>query len=364
MRILINATSVQGGGGRVVASELVNALADEDANLELSVLVKSASDLDLADGHANVSVVECGLPARYPALRLAWEQVFIPRAMRDHDVLLGVASVGVVWRAIPQVVIAQNAHLFERLGHRYPLRTRVKSWLQRTMFTLTMRRGARCITVSEYMKECIAARYPATAARTDVVPSAPPSWATATVHAPSDPSNILWVGDDMVHKNLAEFVDAAALIRTALPAVRLSAIGTSGRLAAIGQSSETERRAADVEYLGTVDGETRAALFSSSTMVVVTSMLESSSLVALEAARLRIPIVASDIPAHREILDERSLYDTGDVDNLAELAIKMLSDDEYLRNAVMANQRKTESRSWRSAAGSYLRILSDVAVGE
>jgi glycosyltransferase involved in cell wall biosynthesis len=104
-------------------------------------------------------------------------------------------------------------------------------------------------------------------------------------------------------------------------------IETSQRLVVIGGSSFTDDYELTLKRLAATDprvvlpgyvyGPELAALFANASVYAQASLLEGLPLTVLEAASHGLPLVLSDIPAHREILPERRaggrLYLAGDV---------------------------------------------------
>ena len=105
------------------------------------------------------------------------------------------------------------------------------------------------------------------------------------------------------------------------------------RLVIVGGSSFTDRYAASLRRLASADprvmftgylyGETIEELYSNAAVFVLPSLLEGLPLTLLEAAAYGVPIVASDIPPHLEVVTRDApghrLFRSGDARSLAQV---------------------------------------------
>ena len=148
-------------------------------------------------------------------------------------------------------------------------------------------------------------------------------------------------------------------------------VDTDLRLVLAGDSSFTDtyteqlRRlaAADprVRLLGFVHGEQLRALYQQARLFVQPSLLEGLPLTLLEAVSHAVPVLASDIPPHLEVLDRpdngRAFFRTGDVRSLRESLTDVLAagppapaDLERLREATL------DRYNWDRAADELERV--------
>lgn len=98
---------------------------------------------------------------------------------------------------------------------------------------------------------------------------------------------------------------------------------------------------------GYVPDKDVAALLKSAAMYVFPSLKEGFSLTPLEAMVSRVPVVVSDIPAHREILGESALFfDPQSVEDLAEKVSQVLGNKELREKLVDRGLRQVEKYSW------------------
>ena len=115
-----------------------------------------------------------------------------------------------------------------------------------------------------------------------------------------------------------------------------------------------------------VYGNLLAELFTNAAAFVLPSRLEGLPLTLLEAASYGLPVVASDIPPHLEVLEQEGpgqrLFPTGDVLELAAALDRVLADPAGERaGAARLRQRVLGSYRWDDVTSAteqlYLRVL-------
>ena len=91
------------------------------------------------------------------------------------------------------------------------------------------------------------------------------------------------------------------------------------------------------------------------------SLWEGFGLPLLEAMACRVPVIASDIPAHREVAEEAACYvDAEDPDSMAS-GIERVLDDETLRARLIQNGVERVGRfSWVETARKTLALYRRV----
>jgi len=111
-------------------------------------------------------------------------------------------------------------------------------------------------------------------------------------------------------------------------------------------------RGANVKFIGNQTGAKLAALYRSAALFVQPSECESMPIVVLEAAGNNIPIIASDISAHREILGENGVYfESKNILELAACLQESLGDlDGAKERAKVAGAHVTDTYAWNRIA--------------
>jgi glycosyltransferase involved in cell wall biosynthesis len=133
--------------------------------------------------------------------------------------------------------------------------------------------------------------------------------------------------------------------------------------------TELERLAAAdprVVLTGYVYGDDLAALYAHAGAFVLPSLLEGLPLTLLEAGSHGVPLVASDIPPHREVLQPggpgRRLFPVGDEAALADAIAAALREPEAERAAASVSREDVLNRySWEAAVEQTERLYESVA---
>lgn len=171
---------------------------------------------------------------------------------------------------------------------------------------------------------------------------------------------ILYAGRLVPLKNLAMLVDAFAEIRSALPRARLLVVGDgpmrSDLLSRAARAGLTNGARALV-MAGEVPHERMPGYYATADLLVLTSLNESFSLVALEAMACGRCVLAPAVGYLPRLIEEGvtgSLYPAGDVRVFVEKAILLLRDPD-LRARLGAAARETALRrhSWDAVAAEF-----------
>ena len=117
-------------------------------------------------------------------------------------------------------------------------------------------------------------------------------------------------------------------------------------------SALARRAGPNVRFLGQQSGETLGALYANASVFVTASLNEGNPLGVLEAMGFGLPIVASDIAAHREVLrGSGTLFDPRDAEALAE-ALRRSAERTGVQYATA-----TDEYSWETIADRTLAVL-------
>jgi len=123
--------------------------------------------------------------------------------------------------------------------------------------------------------------------------------------SPDGPPTFLFVGRVLRDKGVAEFVEAARSLRPVLPSSRFQLLGPidDGNRTAVSRA-ELDQWVAEgvVEYLGTTDDV--RPFIAGATAVVLPSYREGLPRSLLEGAAMARPLVASDVPGCRQVVED------------------------------------------------------------
>jgi phosphatidylinositol alpha-mannosyltransferase len=157
-----------------------------------------------------------------------------------------------------------------------------------------------------------------------------------------------WLGSDGTVSflgRLDEHRKGLSVLMQAVPALVTARPGLHIVVAGAGQADEARRLIPahcrdNVLFLGAVDDEARADMLAGSDVYVAPHLgRESFGIVLLEAMAAGAPVVASDLPAFRQVLDGGrlgELFEPGDVQELTRRVLRLLDapdEREKLRSA-------------------------------
>jgi glycosyltransferase involved in cell wall biosynthesis len=190
------------------------------------------------------------------------------------------------------------------------------------------------------------------------------------VPAPDGPPIFLFVGRLLRDKGVAEFVEAARLLRGEMPDARFQLLGPLdlGNRTAIGQTElDLWVRQGLVEHLGTTDDV--RPFIAAAAAVVLPSYREGLPKSLLEAAAMARPLIATDVPGCRAVVEDGVngyLCKVRDAESLA-LAMRRLAGSPPGERLAMgeAGRRKAQERfSEESVVQAYLDVLAEIAAAK
>ena len=287
---------------------------------------------------------------RIPVRRLSgsgghlWEQVRLADAARNHR-LLSLCGGGPVGHA-RQAVVIHDAAVFRRpdlFRSRYALAHRVLG--------RRLAKRARLATVSRFSQAELAAVLNLAPDAIAVAPNSadhlrdiiPDRNILRTLDV-SDRRYFVCIGNQTPNKNLA--VAARALGRLADPDLRLVLVGA--RLSGVTRASTAP---ADPRILpaGRRTDQEIAALLRGAAGLIFPSLYEGFGIPPLEAMVHGCPVIASDIPATREVCADAALYfDPTDDAALADRMQTLLNNPDPAR--LQAGRRRADAYSWSRSA--------------
>jgi glycosyltransferase involved in cell wall biosynthesis len=159
-------------------------------------------------------------------------------------------------------------------------------------------------------------------------------------------------------KNLPRLVEAVAqLVGAGWDGILLLAGGSGVDEAAIDRVIDRHALGARVRKLGYVPSHHLPAIYRRDRALVSVSLWEGFGFPVLEAMACRIPVVASDIPTHREVAGDGATYvDPADPQRIAS-AIERVWDDDAVRSPLIEEgSRRLRLFSWDETARKTLAV--------
>lgn len=177
---------------------------------------------------------------------------------------------------------------------------------------------------------------------------------------------ILYVGAIEPHKNIMLLVKAFSIlcVNPKYECLRLVIIGRESRGTKelkefVGRLAIKEK----VIFTGAVDDICLDKYYSGASLFAFPSLIEGFGFPSLEAMIRGIPVVASDIPCHREILGNGAIYfDPMDSNSLSNAMNSILSNDHLRNKMVIMGIDKASEYSWVKCAEETIGIYRQIAL--
>jgi glycosyltransferase involved in cell wall biosynthesis len=352
---LLVAAAPHGSGVPRYAAELTRALdaaAPEFPSLSVSLLTTREGAEIAAPRNLDVRPAHIPFGSAAGAMRVVAEQLAVAhrgRAGLLHFFDLSGPVLRPHRRFTTTIHDASIVHGYERVRHAY----------KRRLYPWALRRAARVVAVSEFARSEAVRHLGGDAGRITVVHSGPGFLADgAGVPAGlPEPPYLLYVGDLSPKKDVAPLVGAFA------------ETGAPGRLVLAGRRRDAypdldRALAAAGPRVVLLEGPSDAAvdaLLRGASALLLPSRYEGFAFTPLEAMGRGCPVVASDIPAVREISGEGALLvPPGDAAAWRD-AILRVTGDEALRAELRERGAATVARySWLETARGLLRVFDSL----
>lgn len=238
--------------------------------------------------------------------RILADQLLLPLAAYRHRADL-VHSTNYLVPLLTRRPVVVTCHDLTLLDHFSTRKRGPMRYYARWLLTTGLRRAAHVITPSRTVAAQVVQRFGLPPDR--VTPIYPPlprfCRERATNHPVADPPFFLSVGTLEPRKNLARLLEGwrRHAGRGRVPLFLVGPYGWRQRRILAEQED-----AAGLRWLGVVDDPTLSALYRKATAVVQFSLAEGFDYPVAEALCCGTPVVASDIPVHREVLADCALF--------------------------------------------------------
>ncbi len=174
---------------------------------------------------------------------------------------------------------------------------------------------------------------------------------------------IMYVGNAYPHKNLERLVFAFDELRKKRTDLQLVFVGKEDYFYARLKALVEERRIEGIIFTDYVPDHDLDVLFHNVAAYVFPSLYEGFGLPPLEAMAKGAPVVSSDHPCVREILDESAyFFNAEDIERMAE-AIDEVLRNESLRNELIAKgYKQVRKYSWKRMAQETKDVYSSIKI--
>jgi alpha-1,3-rhamnosyl/mannosyltransferase len=333
----------------MVARELVGALRRIRPDIHLHVFAAADPGLDGVVFHRAEASSWLGAAWRFAAgigrdlARLRPDAIWSPTHVLPlsfpRNIPTVVTLLDLVWRDQPQTMRRRNQWM-SSVGER------------------SIARADRIVCISEFTRQRLLHYWPDAEPRARVMHLAPASSLTDAAPdaaAPADQTVVASVGTIEPRKNLDLLVAAMALAPE-LSLVHYGAIGWN-----VDALLARARQLPNVRLMGYGDPTAVANLFRRATVAVFPSIYEGFDLPPLEAMALGCPVIASDIPVHREVLGDAALYiDAASPQNLVSVLQTLVRDPDERRRRSDAGREQAARYSWDTSARQLVSVLEEI----
>jgi glycosyltransferase involved in cell wall biosynthesis len=159
-------------------------------------------------------------------------------------------------------------------------------------------------------------------------------------------------------KGVRDAVEALALVRERVPEAQLVIVGTGPERAPATALAERIGVAGAVEWRGFVSEAEKRGILAQSRVLLAPSYEEGWGIAVCEALAGGVPVVAYRHPVLDEVFENAYLaVDPGDVDGLAELAVRVLTDSPYAEERSQAGRVTAERYDVRRVAELELEAI-------
>jgi glycosyltransferase involved in cell wall biosynthesis len=169
----------------------------------------------------------------------------------------------------------------------------------------------------------------------------------------------LFLGRIEHKKNTDTLIQAFEKFSRKNPNIKLVLVGSAGRGGEKIINNIPENLKKQIILTGYISETEKHVLMKNALCFIFPSRYEGFGIPLLEAMHYKLPIIASDIPASREVAEKNALFfDPPDIDKLAEL-IEKVSTDKTLRKKMTENHPQTlQKHSWQTCAKKTWKVIS------
>jgi len=385
MKVLINAVSAKLGGAVTYVRNLVTSLEVQAQPEDRFVVVVPPERAAEMTRGARFRIIESRAASASAVRRWWWDQVALRRlvAREQPDVLFSSANFAMLGCPCPQALLVRIPIYFSREygEHVLPGKSaafRAETALRRWLVCHSARHADCVVTPSAAMREDLQRFACIPDERVRVIPYGVPRermTGGAVRPAPpvrsAGPLRLLWVSHYADHKDLATLLRAVVLLRDRgeIPVelrLTLDPSENSHRGQHTAMPAEERQLLAGlngtVHYLGVLDYEQVWPAYRESDVFVFPSLCESFGHPLVEAMAGGLPVVASDIPIHREICGEAAQYfPPRDADALAERLAAVAADAALRQEMARRAVRRAQSFLWENHVAGLLTLLRELA---
>ena len=352
------------GGTETYAAGLLNGLSKVDGENEYLVFVNSESASWPIPERENFRRILCPVKASNRANRYFFEQVRLPKVLKENrvDLVHSLGYVGPLRPPCPAVLTLHDLHYlhYRAMGNIIPW---CKCLILGNLVNQCARRATSVITVSDFSREEICRELKLAREKVTVTREAPRNFSqrnqggeTAEIlreQGVSGPYIAAFAGVAL-NKNIPRLLDAYRTLR-----------GKTGhKLVLIGHLPQNVKKKSLPEGViatGYVPSEHLSPLLAGAEAFVLPSLYEGFGLPALEAQQAGVPVVCSNVASLPEVAGEGALYfNPLSVQEMAEAIARVLKDKTLRENLLKKGFENVARFSWEQTARMTLDVYKSL----
>lgn len=301
-----------------------------------------------------------------------WEQLVLPRHLKEDEILWSPANSGPV-SVRRQIVTVHDLSVFDH-PEWFARRVRVAFEL---MMPRLMSNAAHVTTDSEFSRGRLIAHFEIDPQRISIVPCGVETREQGAIGSSggrvrwNDPSGredsrpyILACGGPDPRKNIGRLIQAWRLVSAEFPEIQLRVFGATRSKTFFTPIEYDPRSDEGVSWVGYITDAELLHLYSGAALFVYPSLYEGFGLPPLEAMAAGVPVVLSDIPVFREMfVDAAERVNPYDVADIARGIRRVLCDSALADRIVLRGIDLAAHYSWERSAGALMEIVEKVVVG-
>lgn len=367
-RILFDASMARGGGGFTYAVNVIPVMARRMPTTELLVVLRSQRIAEALPPSGNLRIQllpEAGIPER-----LRYLASTAPSLARSFgaDLYFSASELSPFLCPCPKVAAFRNPNLFTPLRLDWPMSTRVRLKVLKTMALYSARTCSRILFVSHDSAKWIGDILAIPAQQRVVVPHGinPELWSQSRDPSPFPRRFILSVSSVYRYKNFKRLIEAWTTLARRWPEVpdlvivgddQDGAHSSEMQAARIRSGSLADR----IHLVGEVPYARIAAYYRHAEAFVFPSFLETFGHPLLEAMAAGIPVVAADIGVFREVGGDAAIYcDPHETDSIANAIERVVRDRRTRDELVARGSQRIADYSWDRTVEGMVAMFASV----
>lgn len=171
---------------------------------------------------------------------------------------------------------------------------------------------------------------------------------------------LLFVGVLYPHKNIVMLIDSMHYILKKFPKAHLQIVGNGSEYLSLKQKIKKEKLESNIELLGNIEKEELRDRYSSCDVYITASKHEMLDLPAIEAMSCGKPVVLSDIPVHKEIIEKSKggkIFPLNDKESLSIMIEKCIKNSKEIGEK---GRKFAEENDWKKVSEKVAMIYNEL----